>query len=155
AHAQVHESMGFVLPTRWIGVRDSFANHRLTTCLSLEKPDWMGGWQGFDGKKEWIFSMNMGANRPRKPLVRLTLFGIEDQNAMDKLSLKTQGFWFEEVALAAVLIPSSGLDETVFNIAITSQVSRAPSHCHPAVITTNLPDEDHWSWTRFKPSELS
>ncbi len=90
-HAQVHESLGFPLPTRWIGVRDSFANHRMTTCNSLENPLWQGGWQGFDGKKEWIFSMNMGAGRARKQLVRLLLFGIEDQNAMDKLRLETQG----------------------------------------------------------------
>src|SRR5215472_5886738 len=40
AHAQKHFQAGYPLPVRWIGVRDTFTNHRLTTCVTLEKPLW-------------------------------------------------------------------------------------------------------------------
>lgn len=150
-HAKMHEMAGFDLPTRWVGIRDSFTNHKLTTFETLKKPIWMGGWTGYDGGHIWIFSQVVGGKK--KQLVKLDLYGIEDPSANDKLRIEANGVWFEEVAPAAGLITSSGLSETSFNIAITSMGSRAPTHARVAVISTNYPDEDHWSWTRFKPGE--
>ncbi len=140
-HAIEHRHAGFPLPVPWMSVRDTHQNHRLTTVRTLQREWWQGIWR-IERDEHLAIARVEGED-----LVVVDLFGVEDKGAMDRLRMEVVGVHFEEVAPAAVLVQSSGVSEDSWTIALTSQ--RLPSHCHPAIITTNLPDEDHWSWQRF------
>jgi hypothetical protein len=141
AHAQAHQAAGCPLPTKWLGAADTFISHRNKTLDSLRDPMWAGCWELKDDGHQALFRV------AGQTLVDLRLFGVEDQSGMDRLRAECHGLWFEEPAPSSVLVQSSGLSESAWALGMTSQ--RLPSHAHPAVMTLNYPDEDHWTWQRF------
>jgi hypothetical protein len=141
-HANEHARQGFELPTRWLGVRDSFTNHKLSTIETLKKSLWQGAWKGTDQDHTWFFV----AGDPPQILVRLDLIGVDIQEHKDKLKIECHGIWFEEAAPSSYL-GSAGIDEDSWLTALTS--ARLPSHANPCVVTTNYPDVDHWTWQRW------
>ena len=147
AHAKRHEEHGFALPVDWMGVMDTFRSHELKTIRSLEEPLWQGCWTlSGDGRvaRGWTEGR-------RKLLVEVHLFGVEDQGAKDKMRMAAHCLWVDEAAPTAVLVQSSGIDESAFLLGLTSL--RSPSHANVALITENYPDEDHWTWLRFYQHE--
>lgn len=141
AHAQQHQAAGYPLPTKWLGVADTFASHEAKTHDSVRDPLWQGLWRIRDDGH--IAECHVDG----RLLVQLRLTGVEDQAGMDRLRTQCHGLWFEEPAPASVMVQSSGLTETAWELAITSQ--RMLSHAHPAVMTLNYPDEYHWTAQRF------
>ena len=141
AHAKLHHDAGYPLPTKWLGVADTLASHKAKTHDSLMADGWRGLWRitGEGHIAEFVLDGTC--------LVSLRLFGVEDQSGMDRLRAESHGLWFEEPAPASMLVQSSGLSASAWGLGLTSL--RLPSHCHPAIMTLNYPDADHWTWQRF------
>jgi len=144
-HAVRHKAEGFALPTIWMGVTDTFESHKQKTVPSLQELHWEGRWRLYDGNHLAVYRVE------RQELVHLNLFGIEDRGATDRVRRAAHGMWFEEAAPTALMVKSTGISELAWSTGITSL--RLPSYHNPAILTENYPDEDHWSWRHWHPSE--
>lgn len=138
-HAKMHEEAGFKLPVPWICATDTFNAHKEKTIPSLEKDFWQGAWRKEDGGHKLIFKTN-------KDAVVLSMFGIEDNTALDRVRKETACSWFEEVAPTT---EGAGLPEEALIISGTSQ--RVATHAAVTMCTSNYPDDSHWLWTHFRP----
>lgn len=149
-HAKFHEEKGFItgdegekiplrLPVPWMGVTDTFNSHKEKTIPSAMALHWQGGWRSEDGGHKLIFRTN-------KDAVVVSLFGIEDAQALDRVRKETACMWIEE---AAPTTEGAGVPEEACNIGITSQ--RIPTHAPVTMLTANYPHPGHWLWRRFKP----
>ena len=141
AHAQEHHATGHALPVKWLGATSSFQSHKEKTHDSLRAGTWKGCWQIRDQGHQAVFEIN------GQRLVDLRLFGVGDEDGMNRLRSEAHGLWFEEPAPAAE-IGSSGMTENQWGIGISSL--RMPSHANVAISTQNYPDQDHWTWQRWK-----
>ncbi|HWO69656.1 MAG TPA: hypothetical protein VNP94_02735 [Actinomycetota bacterium] len=129
----------FALPTRWIGVTDTFESHRTKTLESLRSPIWQGAWHVTEGGHVATFRAGGRA------WVRLRLIGVDTPRDEDRIRAECHGIWFEEAAPATD--QSMGLSERAWEIGLTSR--RLPTHAPVALLTENAPDEAHWTWQRF------
>jgi hypothetical protein len=142
-YADLHRAAGFPLPVHVATVAGTHAEHRAKLVRTLEAPAWRGLWHLRDDKHEAVCAIGGQEH------VVLHLLGVEDQSGLDRLRGEFHGVWFEEPAPAALMEVSSGLSEDAWGLALTSLGDRLPSYRHPAFMTLNYPDEDHWTWQRF------
>ncbi len=140
AHASEHKKAGYPLPVPWAGVTETLSSHKEKTHKSLLKPFWQGAWRLEDGGHKAI--LNCGGIDG----VVLSMFGIEDTAAIDRARGEWACGWIDE---AAPTLEGGGVDELVFDVMATSL--RVPTHAKVKLVTENFPDEDHWTWKRFKP----
>lgn len=141
AHAQVHREAGFGLPVPWLAIRDSFANHKVTTIESLNKPLWGNHWKLYDNNHLAAFKRGPG----KDDLALLKLAGCDNMDAVNKLRQEVVGVWCQE---AAPVEDSGGVNYTAYATA-TSSKGRVPTFHSPALLDLNYPDVDHWTWDRF------
>ena len=138
-HAVTHHQAGYALPIQALGVRDTFANHKLSTHKTLLEPAWEGRWRLSDGGHTATFALE------GVPFVSLDLVGADTASDVERLRTQCHLLWFEEAAPAMAL--SQGLAEDFWGLGMSSQ--RLETHARVAVLTTNYPDEEHWTWQRF------
>lgn len=139
-HADLHLAAGGDLPVRWMVPTDTHANHELKLVRTMGAP-WTGGvWLLRDDRHLGV------ATVAGVELAHLDLFGVRDLGAHDRLRAECSGLWAEEVAPAA-LEGDGGVSLDAWSLALTS-IRLAT--CRPvAMLTSNMPDEDHWLWRRF------
>jgi hypothetical protein len=140
AHAKEHHARGYPLPVKWLGATSTFESHKSKTHDSLRAHGWKGCWSLHDQGHQATF--DIGGVR----LVDLRLFGVGDENGLDRMRAEAHCAWFEEAAPAEE-VGSQGMTEDHWGMAITSM--RLPSHANVAVATQNYPDEEHWTWQRW------
>jgi hypothetical protein len=140
-HALEHRTRGYPLPTTWLGVRDTFANHRPNTHQSMLEPAWEGRWQLAEDGHLGVFLL------AGLPIVRVWMVGVDSPQDAERVRTQCHGVWVDEAAPAATL--GQGVSEGIWGMAISSM--RLVTHAHVAMLTSNYPDIDHWSWQRFKP----
>ena len=139
AHADTHKKAGFGWPVPWMAVRDSFANHKVTTLESLNKPFWRGKWQLYDNNHLAVFR-DCG-----QEWALLKLAGCDNMDSVNKLRQEVVGVWVQE---AAPVEDSGGVDNTAYGT-MNSSKGRIPTYHSPTLLDLNYPDEDHWTWKRF------
>ena len=140
-HAVEHHRRGYSLPTTWLGLRDTFANHRLTTKKSLQGTAWPrdAHWVLSDGDHLATFMLH------GVPFVELYLIGADSPSDAERVRTECHGLWIDEPAPAMGM--SAGISEELYLIACSSQ--RLETHAHVAMLTSNYSEEDHWVATRF------
>lgn len=140
-HAQLHEQHGYPLPVPWFWFRDSFPNQERNLLEDLKRPEWQGFWRIHDAGH--LVLGKMGGRQ----VIKAFVFGLEDQDAVERLRGGCVGIYGEEPAPAVGLGLGMGWTEAAWSLALSSQ--RHASHYRPALIASNYPDKGHWSWKRF------
>jgi len=133
------------LPVPWMGVTDYHRSHKDKTAESLKKDFWEGAWTLSDDDHLAVLR-GENASGDLCDLVKLNLFGLEDEASLDRVRRETCGFWAEEVAPTT---SGHGVSLEAWLTGITSQ--RVPTHAKVAMFTSNLPEVKHWSWQRMRP----
>ena len=140
-HAIEHHNAGHPLPTTWLGLRDTFANHTLSTKKSLEGRAW-------PADAHWVLSQGDHVATfilEGVPFVELFLVGADSPGDAEKVRTECHGLWVDEPAPAMGV--STGITDELYYIACSSQ--RLETHARVAILTSNYPDEEHWSAQRF------
>ena len=140
-HAIEHHNAGYPLPTSWLGVRDTFRNHVLSTHKSLLGAAWPrdARWSLRDGGLHATFHLE------GMPFVELDLIGADSPADAEKVRTECHGLWVDEPAPAMDV--ASGISDELYYIGCSSQ--RLETHARVAMLTSNYPDVDHWSAQRF------
>lgn len=121
-------------------IRDTYANLEKTTLKSFFEwfPQGVYG-EYHQGKKEWTWYEGVAKGT-------ISFIGIEDpQDASKLLSWELAGFGMDEPAPA---FGSAGIDESVFDLAMTRLRQPGMSH-YIAKLATNNPDESHWTFRKW------
>ena len=101
-HAKQHQEKGYPLPVQWMGVTDTHQSHKEKTVPSMNNPLWQGIWT--QREQDHLAVATIGGVEA----VHMSLFGIEDQSAMNRVRRESCGVWFEEPAPAGYA--SSGVN---------------------------------------------
>ena len=139
-HAIEHHRAGHALPVRWLGLRDTFTNHRLSTHATLMEPAWEGGWRLEDQGHVARFTAPGGVE-----LIELNLVGVDSPADAERVRTQAHCLWVEEPAPAYEV--SGGISKDLYGIALSSR--RLETHARVAAISSNYPDQDDWIWQRF------
>lgn len=141
-HAAEHHARGFELPTRWLGATTTHESHKLKTIPSLLEPHWLGRWKITDDRHLASYVIE-GVT-----LTQVHLFGVQDENGMDRLRAACHGAWFEE---AAPTTENQGRGLTLRQWETAQTSMRLPSHAHVGMVTSNpgTGEDDDWVWQRF------
>ena len=132
-------------PVPWAVCRDTWTNLERTTLRSLLYPH-PGS---FESQLRPFLKVSDGGRLVEFPgFWTAMFFGVDTLDDLNKLqSLQLGGLWIEEPAPAAATDIGGGLSEDVLKVGITSL--RHPCDYQTVQVTSNYPDEDHWSWRRF------
>jgi hypothetical protein len=121
-------------------IRDTFTNLEKTTMKSFFEwfpPGVFGDYHAT--KKEFVWREGVAKGS-------VSFIGIEDPaDASKLLSWEIAGFGMDEPAPA---FGSAGIDEAVFDLAMTRMRQPGMSH-YIAKLATNNPDESHWTFRKF------
>ncbi len=137
-------------PVPWAVIRDTWENLKRTTLKSLLFPH-PGS---FCEKIRPLLQIKDGGKTVTLPgFWEMNFFGIDSLGDLSRLqSLQLGGLWLEEPAPAAAEDIGGGLEERVVTVGITSL--RHPCSWRTVQITSNYPDESHWSWQRYAIKKL-
>lgn len=132
-------------PIPWAVIRDTWENLKRTTLKSLLFPH-PGS---FCEKIRPLLQIKDGGKTVTLPgFWEINFFGIDSLGDLSRLqSLQLGGLWLEEPSPAAAEDIGGGLEERVVTVGITSL--RHPCSWRTVQLTSNYPDEDHWSWQRY------
>lgn len=137
-------------PIPWLIARDTWRNLERTTLRSLLFPH---PGSICEQIRPLIKISNKGEHISLPGLFEADLFGIDSLGDISRLqSLQLGGLWVEEPAPAASEDIGGGVEERVVTVGITSL--RHPCDWRTCQITSNYPDEDHWSWQRYAVKKL-
>ena len=125
---------------KWCFVRDTWENLQRTTLSSFFEwfpPGIAGNWHAT--KKEWTWAEGIATGT-------VVFMGMDDPaDASRLLSLELAGFAIDEPAPA---VTSGGVDEMVFDLAMTS-LRQSGMKWYAAKLAENNPDESHWTYRKF------
>lgn len=129
----------------WYLIRDTWENIRATTMEEFFKwfpPGIMGSYHATHKEFTWAEGVAKG---------KVGFLGLDSPDDASKLmSRRMAGFGIDEPAPA---VGSVGVDETIFDIALT-RLRQEGMHWYCAKLAENNPDETHWSYKRFvQPGE--